>query len=301
MRAIWKIKGNVFEIEEGLPLLMGILNLTPDSFSDGGEFITPDQALRRALAFAGEGAAIIDIGAESTRPGVSSISAEEEISRLIPSLELILKHVKLPVSIDTTKSEVAEIALRKGAAIVNDVSGLRLDENMAKVIAKHEAGAVIMHRRGDAKTMQSFTDYGDLVSDVLAELRESLGIADQAGIPEECIAIDPGLGFSKTAGQNFEIIKRLREFEVLGRPLMIGHSRKSFLGQLSGKGPRERDAVSATLSALLAERGAHVLRVHDVAATREAVLIANKISSLSFPNAFIGNLKTEIPDKNIRG
>ncbi|MBI4388056.1 MAG: dihydropteroate synthase [Candidatus Omnitrophica bacterium] len=275
----WKVRKKTFDFSNAAstPLIMGILNLTPDSFSDGGQFLDSEKALLRALELEKEGADIIDVGAESTRPGAIPVSAEEECKRLMPALDLILKEVKIPISLDTTKAKVAELGLKKGVAIINDVSGLKADPEMANVIQSYKAGVVVMHRRGTPETMQQMTDYHDLVSDVLRELEESIRLALAAGISEEQIAIDPGLGFSKTAEQNFEIIRRIPEFLVFGRPVIVGASRKSFLGKITAKQPEERIFASTTMAALLAERGVHVLRVHDVSATRDALLVTKEI------------------------
>ena len=258
---------------------MGILNLTPDSFSDGGKFLNPEKALLRAIELEAEGADVIDIGAESSRPGARPVSLQQECERLDSALDLILKQVKVPVSLDTTKAKVAEFGLKKGVAIINDVSGLKADPNMASVIRNHESGLIIMHRRGTPETMQSFTDYRDLVSEVLQELRESMDLALAAGICENQIAIDPGLGFSKTSEQNFEIIKHIADFLTLKRPIIVGASRKSFLGKVTGRESHERVFASTAAAVLLAERGAHILRVHDVRATKDALLVAKEVLS----------------------
>jgi len=273
---IWKIRDKVLSIEK--PLVMGILNVTPDSFYDGGFFLDPKDALNHALRMAEEGADLLDVGGESTRPGAKPVSTEEETGRLFPALELILREVHLPVSLDTTKSDIAEEGLRMGVSIVNDVSGLKHDERMAHVVAKHGAGIILMHRRGNPETMQSFADYGDVVGEIIRELSESVEKAKAAGILTEQIAVDPGLGFSKTAEQNFQVIRSLREFRVFSRPVVVGPSRKSFLGAATGKEAPERIYSTSAVSALLVERGAHVLRVHDVSAVRDAVSVAVEVS-----------------------
>ena len=250
---------------------MGILNITPDSFSDGGKFFNHNVALSRAIQLEAEGADIIDIGAESTRPGAKVISAEEEISRLFPLLEKILEKVSVPVSIDTTKARVADRALSCGVSIVNDVSGLRADPEIADVVCRYEAGIILMHSRGTPETMQTLTNYDDLVSGIFCELSASVEFAKAAGISEEQIAVDPGIGFAKTREQCFEIVNRFSEFQKFGRPLVAGASRKSFLGQTDEGAPETRASRSAAVAALLAERGANVLRVHDVRLTKDAV------------------------------
>jgi len=259
---------------------MGILNLTPDSFSDGGRYLNIDQAIHQAKKIQNEGAHILDIGAESTRPGAQAISAEEEASRLFPVLSEILKQIEIPVSIDTTKSEIAECSLALGAHIINDVSGLSHDPKIAECIKRYSAGLVLMHRRGTPETMQSLTSYDDLIQDILSELSNSVKRAQLAGISEEQIVIDPGLGFSKTSEQNFEIIRELSKFKHFSRPILVGASRKSFLGKLTGKNSDERDISSSAIAALLVERGANILRVHDVAATKDAILVATEVGQL---------------------
>ena len=257
---------------------MGILNLTPDSFSDGGQFLNPDLALKRALQMEQEGADFLDIGGESTRPGAEPVSEEEEIRRLFPLLEKIVREVRIPISVDTTKSRVADLALEKGAVIVNDVSGLHQDPKMISVVRKHGAGIILMHRRGTPQTMQSLTHYRDLISEVEEELLESVRLAGDAGIAEEQIAIDPGIGFAKTAEQNFEIVKSLERFKRFGRPLVVGASRKSFLGKATGRSENEREFASEAVHALLVERGANILRVHDVRAAKDACLVASAVT-----------------------
>lgn len=273
----WKIKGA--ELTFARPLLMGILNLTPDSFSDGGRYFNLESAVNRALEMEAEGADLIDIGAESSRPGATELSAEAEAERLFPILREILTRVRTPISIDTTKSEIAAEALRLGVSIINDVSGLRADPKIASLVGQHQAGIVLMHRRGTPQTMQSLAHYQDLAGEVLRELAESIEVATQCGVMPEQIAVDPGLGFAKTAEQNFELIKSLPSFHCFSRPVVVGASRKSFLGQVTGRDPGNRTYSSTAISALLVERGAHVLRVHDVAATRDAISVAMEVMS----------------------
>ncbi len=259
---------------------MGILNLTPDSFSDGGRYFNIEKALEQAKRMEAEGAHILDVGAESTRPNAPMISADEEARRLFPVLREILKQIAISVSIDTTKSEIAEEALKMGAHIINDVSGLRQDPKLAESVNRYGAGLVVMHRRGNPQTMQTLTNYQNLIQDILNELSQSIRIASAAGISEEQIAIDPGLGFAKTAEQNLEIIRELSQFKNLSRPILVGASRKSFLGQLTGKDPEARDISSSAMAALLVERGADIVRVHDVASTKDAILVATEVGKL---------------------
>ncbi len=257
---------------------MGVLNLTPDSFSDGGKFQNPESALRHALQMEEAGADLIDIGAESTKPGAEAVSSNEEIKRLFPIVDLILQKVKVPLSLDTTKAKVADLALGKGVAIINDVSGLGEDPEMASVISRRGAGVILMHRRGTPKTMQTLASYQDLMSEIENELEESIRLAERAGITAEQIAVDPGLGFSKTPEQNFEIVKSLSRLKRFSRPIVVGASRKSFLGKITGKETSEREFATTAVHALLIERGANVLRVHDVSAARDACLVVGAVT-----------------------
>lgn len=256
-------------------LVMGILNVTPDSFSDGGEFSEPARAVEKALEMVSEGADIIDVGGESTRPGAVRVSEAEELSRTVPVVEALVKE-GIAVSIDTTKAGVAEAALRAGAEIVNDVSALS-DELMAGVVARHKAGVILMHRRGGPEDMQSNTGYDDIMAEVYSSLAERIEYAERSGIERDKIAIDPGIGFGKSVGGNLEMLRRLREFTTLGRPLLIGTSRKSFIGEvLGGKaGSDAGERLSGTLATgtIALMSGAAILRVHDVRAAREAALM----------------------------
>lgn len=268
------------------PHIMSVLNLTPDSFSDGGKFyhderIDIEQVVETALQMERDGADILDIGGESTRPGAQPVSAEEEMRRVIPSIERLSKKVGVPISIDTTKAIVAEAALKAGASIVNDISGFRFDKDMPKVCAKFGAAAVVMHLRHKPQEMQwSYRDktpYDDLVSEVKAALLQSLALAEQTGIAS--VAIDVGFGFGKTVEGNFELLRRLGEFKSLGRPILAGLSRKSFIGRVIARAPesvaptseRLYGTVAANIIALM--NGANILRVHDVKATFDAVQV----------------------------
>ncbi|HEY0016248.1 MAG TPA: dihydropteroate synthase [Longimicrobium sp.] len=254
---------------------MGILNVTPDSFSDGGRFLDPADAVAQARRMAAEGADIVDVGGESTRPGAPPVSADEEAARVVPVLRALREALDLPVSVDTRRAAVAREALAAGADVVNDVSGLA-DAEMASVVAPSGAGLVLMHMRGTPETMQRLTDYGDVVDDVAAELAESLARADAAGIARERVVLDPGIGFAKTAEQNLELIASLDRIGAqLGRPMLLGASRKSFIGALLGGVPADaRDAgtVGACVAGLA--RGARLFRVHDVRAARQALDVA---------------------------
>lgn len=254
---------------------MGILNVTPDSFSDGGFYLEPEKALARARTLIDDGADILDIGGESSRPGSDPISAEEELRRVLPVVRALAADAAVPVSIDTTKPEVADECLRMGARIVNDIGGLRNPEMIA-VTARHKAAAVIMHMRGTPKSMQLDPVYDDVVGEVRKFLRERAAAARQAGI--EDLAIDPGLGFGKSAGHNFEILRRLEELTSLGLPVLVGPSRKSFLGALPGQETTSR-RLEGTLAAVViaALKGACVVRVHDVLPCRRALQLADAI------------------------
>jgi dihydropteroate synthase len=249
---------------------MGILNATPDSFSDGGAHLAPAAAAARAREMAAEGADLIDLGGESTRPGAEPVPVDEELRRVLPALEAVRAAVALPISVDTSKAAVAREALRRGAAIVNDVTALRSDPEMARVVADAGAAVVLMHLRGTPRDMQRDPRYDDLLGEVAAFLRDAVARAQRAGIAAERIVVDPGLGFGKTAAHNWELIARLEELRALGRPILVGASRKTFLGALAGAPPAGRLVASAAAAALLAARGAHVIRAHDVAAALEA-------------------------------
>jgi dihydropteroate synthase len=266
------------------PLLMGILNVTPDSFSDGGRFSGPDAALVQAEVLLADGATIVDVGGESTRPGrASEVPATEELERVVPVIDALVRaHPELPISIDTVKSPVARVALEHGAAIVNDVSAFRLDPAMAQVSAEAGAGVVLMHSRGDILELASYrhaTYPGGVVAEVMTELRAAVATAVAAGVAPERIALDPGLGFSKTVEQNVELFDQLGALEALGRPLLVGPSRKRFLGALTDAPLDQRDRATAVACAMAWERGARIFRVHAVAAAREALALARAVGA----------------------
>ncbi len=258
-------------------LLMGILNVTPDSFSDGGRYLDAQRAVERGLAMVAEGADLIDIGAESSRPGSEPVTEAEEMARLMPVLESLRSKTDVPISIDTQKPNVARRSFEAGAAVLNDIRGLR-DPEMLQVAAESRASVVLMHMRGTPRTMQRDTAYGDVVSDVGKFLRLQAMAARQAGIEE--IAVDPGLGFGKSAKQNFEILARLREIEALGFPVLIGPSRKSFLGSLCSGLPTE-DRLEGTLAAVAVgvANGASIVRVHDVEPCRRVLEVVDAIGA----------------------
>jgi dihydropteroate synthase len=265
-------------------VLVGILNVTPDSFSDGGRFVGIDAALAHAEALLSAGATILDVGGESTRPGrTEAVPAEEELRRVVPVVEDIARrHPDLVISIDTVKASVARAALDAGAAVVNDVSAFRLDSAMAGTVAAAKAGVILMHSRGSILEVSStrHTDYeGDVVGGVLAELRTALELAAAAGIGPDFTVIDPGFGFSKTGEQNLFLFDQLSALQALGRPILVGPSRKRFIGAITGVPAEERDRATATICALAYERGARLFRVHDVAGAREALALAHAMGT----------------------
>jgi dihydropteroate synthase len=256
--------------------LMGVVNVTPDSFSDGGLYLDPEAAIAHGRELAAAGAEILDVGGESTRPGAEAVSEEEELRRVVPVIRG-LRGLDCDVSVDTSKARVAETALDAGAAIVNDVTALRGDQEMAEVCAEGGATVVLMHMLGEPRTMQDDPRYEDVVAEVKAFLVERLEAAVAAGIAEERIWLDPGIGFGKTATHNMELLRRLGELRELGRPLVIGASRKSFIGRVDGAGAGERLGGTIASSVLAAAEGAEVLRVHDVAEVRQALVVATAI------------------------
>jgi dihydropteroate synthase len=253
---------------------MGVVNVTPDSFSDGGVNLDPDDAAAAARRMLAEGAAIVDIGGESTRPGSQEVGLDEELRRVVPVLERLRGEV--PVSIDTSKAAVASRALELGAELVNDVTALRADADLAGVIADEGADLCLMHMLGEPRTMQRDPRYDDVVADVAAFLEERLAFAVDNGIPEERVCLDPGIGFGKTVEHNFELIRRLDELTALGRPILVGFSRKSSLGKLLGDPDATTGTTAASVGAAVAayERGATILRVHDVREHVEALTAA---------------------------
>ena len=267
--------GRSCRIELDRPRLMGVLNITPDSFSDGGQFLSVAAALAQGRRLAAEGADLIDVGGESTRPGARQVGVQQELDRVLPVLEALRRDLALPLSIDTTKSAVARAAIAAGAEFVNDVSGLTFDAQMAAVVADAEAGLFVMHTRGRPATMQTDTGYADLVAEVGAALQASVARAMAAGVRAERIAVDPGIGFGKDVAGNLELLRRLQEFAVLGRPLLLGTSRKSFIGRVLGlEDPAARQAGTLATVALGVAGGARLFRVHDVGPAREAALMA---------------------------
>lgn len=264
-------------------LIMGILNITPDSFSDGGQFSTTESALARAEEMIAQGADMIDVGGESTRPGAHIITIEEELRRVVPVIERLAKNSAIPVSIDTTKRSVAAAALDAGAEIVNDISGLRFDPAIADVAANAQAGLVLMHSRGDARTMHRLEPVADIMTEVTNSLREGIAEAERRGVRREQIAIDPGIGFSKSLEQNLELIAKLDHLAQAFAefPILIGTSRKSFLGRLLDDAPTSErlHGTMATVTAAVL-RGADIVRVHDVRAARETVRVTDALRAV---------------------
>ena len=261
-------------------LVMGVLNVTPDSFSDGGKFINSDKAIEHGLEMAADGAAIIDVGPESTRPGAEAVPAKEQICRAIPVIEQLAKKTKTCISIDTTSHEVAKAALDAGAAMINDVTALA-DEHMAQLAAERQVPVVLMHMQGTPRTMQVEPKYKDVVADVLKYLLERTKRAEQFGIPEERILIDPGIGFGKTVEHNLKILANIDKFVKTGYRVLVGPSRKNFIGKLTGKeNPAERIFGTAAAVALCAAAGVSIVRVHDVAEILEIVKIVNAITGI---------------------
>ena len=253
------------------PLIMGILNTTPDSFSDGGKFQQLDVAVEQALRLVSEGADLLDIGGESTRPGADPVSLEEELRRVIPLIECLQGIVKIPISIDTYKSEVARQALAAGASIINDISGLRFDPRMIEVCCESSCGVICMHIQGTPQTMQAAPQYRNVVEDLCDDFGQRLEFLAREGLSPERIVIDPGVGFGKTAHHNLEILSNICRFRQLGRPVLIGHSRKRFLQKILQQSIDERLFGTIGVSIGLAQQHVDILRVHDVAANRDAL------------------------------
>ena len=274
---LWKIAGSIVDLSRR-GIIMGVLNVTPDSFSDGGEFFSTEKAVKHGLQMAADGAQIIDVGGESTRPGAEPISVAEELRRVIPVIENLRSKSDIFISIDTSESEVASAALEAGASIVNDVTGGRGDGEMMMLVAKRNAGFVIMHMQGEPRTMQVDPHYADVVSEVTDFFRQQYARALDCGIDPMAIAFDPGIGFGKTLSHNLELLKNLEVLRLNDRPIVVGVSRKSFLGKLIGS-PTVADRLSPTvaLTSLLRARGADVFRVHDVRENAVALRMSETI------------------------
>jgi dihydropteroate synthase len=272
---------------------MGVINVTPDSFSDGGLYLDPAAAIAHGRALADEGAAILDVGGESTRPRSEPVPAAEELRRVVPVIEgLVAAGVGAQISVDTSKAAVAAAALGAGATMVNDVTGFRADSEMASVVAASGADCVLMHMLGTPRTMQDDPRYDDVVFEIKAFLEERIAFAVSAGVAEERILVDPGIGFGKTAAHNLELINRIGELATLGRPVVIGTSRKSFLGRLTGRVTDDRLAGTIATNVLAYERGARVFRVHDVAPVHDALAVAAATVRAGCPSTMIATSTT---------
>ncbi|MBI5199712.1 MAG: dihydropteroate synthase [Nitrospirae bacterium] len=258
--------------------IMGILNVTPDSFSDGGLYLDTDKAVERSFEIEKEGADMIDIGGESTRPGALPLSPEEELSRVIPVIEKLKSRLRIPISIDTYKAEVAREAIKAGASIINDISGLRFDPEMATVAAEYDVPVVIMHIKGTPRDMQINPVYQDLIGEILHFLEEGISIALKAGVDDDMIIIDPGIGFGKTFEHNLEIINRLDKFRSLGMPILLGPSRKSFIGKILDLPPGDRLEGTAAAVAIGIMKGASIVRVHDVSSIVRVARVVDAIT-----------------------
>ena len=273
--------------------LMGVVNVTPDSFSDGGRYFDAEKAVARGLELAAEGADILDVGGESTRPGSLPVPAAEELRRVVPVIKALLERTAVLLSVDTTKAAVARAAFDAGADIVNDTSAFRFDPAMPGEVARSGAGVILMHMQGTPLTMQKSPHYDDLLGEIGAFLAERVRVAEAAGIPRERIIVDPGIGFGKSFEDNLELLRRQEVFRELGRPLLLGFSRKAFLGRLLGLPPDERLEGTIAAAVLSVERGAHILRVHDVGPVARAVRAAEAILGLGAGAAAAGD-----PDGN---
>jgi dihydropteroate synthase len=292
---VWKLAGRELLLGERT-LLMGVLNVTPDSFSDGGKYMDPDRAFARAIELEEQGADIIDIGAESTKPGSQRISEAEELRRLVPVLKRLHGKLSVPISVDTYKSAVAEKALEHGAAMINDPSGLTFDAQLARVAAQHDAGLIITHMRGTPETWAKLAPIKDVMGTIRQDLDASAHRAVHAGVDRSRIAVDPGLGFGKRKEQNAEILARLNAFTALEFPLVVGPSRKSFLPQLEQ--PSDGFVQCATAAAVTAAilGGAHVVRIHDVLEMKAAALVADQI--FSFADTLDNSASRAVPPRS---
>lgn len=275
----WRIVGRSLPIGTRT-LVMGVLNVTPDSFSDGSQFLSPDVAVAHAEKMVAEGADIIDVGGESTRPGAALVTPDEEVNRVTPVVKELAKRINVPISIDTTKAQVARAALDAGAGIVNDVSGLRFDFRIADEVAEAGAGLVLMHSRGTPATMHRLPPVADIMEEIKSSLRSSIAMANRRGVKSDSIVIDPGIGFGKTQEQNIEVIAKLDQLASAFQdmPILVGTSRKSFIGKVLDNAPAT-DRLHGTMATVTAAvlRGAHIVRVHDVKAAVETVRMADAI------------------------
>lgn len=264
---------------ENKSYVMGILNITPDSFSDGGKNRSIDDAVKNAKMMVEHGAHIIDIGGESSRPGAEYVPVDDELERVLPVLKRLVKEIDVPISIDTYKAEVARECLKAGAHIINDISGLKADSEMAKVISDAGAYCILMHMQGNPKTMQNNPKYDDLIDDLIYELKKSITIAEKAGVESQKIILDPGIGFGKTFDHNLEILNKMDEFKSLGKPILIGASRKKFIGDILSSEVGDRLEGSLAIATISAYKGAAILRVHDVRETSKVLKISDAVKN----------------------
>jgi len=264
------LKNRDIDLEEKV-LVMGVLNLTPDSFYDGGRYTREAQALRRVEEMIGEGADIIDVGGESVRPGAEPINLDEELSRVIPVIEKVRRLFPVTISIDTYKAEVARQAIEEGAEMVNDISGLRFDPDLRKIVAGYGVSLILMHIKGTPKNMQDNPRYHSLMEEIISYLRKSIKLAEESGVDPARIIVDPGIGFGKTTAHNLEILRRLEELKSLGKPILVGISRKSFIGNVLGLPQEERLEGGLAATSMAVSGGARIVRTHDVKPTRQAV------------------------------
>jgi dihydropteroate synthase len=269
----WAIRGADLSLDK--PVIIGIINVTPDSFSDGGQLASTDAAIEHGRRLMADGAQLLDVGGESTRPGAAPVPAKEEIARVVPVIAGLVKRNVGPISVDTRKAEVARAALDAGAAVINDVSGLRFDRDLADVVRDAQVGVILMHTRGTPATMDDLATYRHVAAEVAGELGGIAETAEAAGIARERIVLDPGFGFAKTGAQNLRLLDELATIVALGYPVAVGLSRKRFLGAVTGRPVEDRDRATAVACALAWERGARLFRVHDVALTREALVLAS--------------------------
>lgn len=272
MNRIWQLRDRL--LTPGKPVVvMGIVNVTPDSFSDGGRFSTTERAVAHALELVRQGANILDIGGESSRPGAQPVSADDELARVLPVVEAVVKQTDVPISIDTTKAVVAERTLTAGAHVINDITALTGDADLAEVVRRHRAGVILMHMQGTPRTMQVNPIYGDVVAEVRSYLQARLRAITELGIAESQVVFDPGIGFGKTLEHNLRLLARLDELAALGRPVCLGVSRKGMFGKILGRDVEQRRAGSLAVAChAMARDSAHILRVHDVEDARDAVL-----------------------------
>ena len=282
LRNHYELKGDRFHLSLGKKTsIMGVLNITPDSFSDGGLFFQRDKAIAQGEALAAQGADLLDIGGESTRPFSDPVSTQEEIQRIVPVIRELVKRISIPLSVDTYKAEVAKAALDAGAALVNDISALGFDPDLARVIAEYRVPVILMHMQGSPRDMQVNPRYNHLLEDIRQFLMERITWAQNQGIHREHILIDPGIGFGKSFSQNLTLIKRLDYFQDLDLPLVLGTSRKAFIGHITGQEPLNRDWGTAATLAIGIWQGAHMVRVHNVAAAKQVLAVADALAEVS--------------------